>query len=68
MSRHEETEIPADIKVELLSDYQRQRLKELKDWIYEQRVEHRREKQRDEQARARAAAKARAPKQLRLGD
>ena len=34
MSIHKETEVPADIMVDSLSDYQMQRLKELKDWIY----------------------------------
>jgi putative heme iron utilization protein len=67
MSRHKETEIPADIKVELLSDYQMQRLKELKDWIYEERVRLRQERRRAERAQAMAEAKAKAPEQLRLG-
>ena len=67
MSRHKETEIPADIKVELLSDYQMQRLKELKDWIYEERVRLRQERRRAERAQAMAEAKAKAPEQLKLG-
>jgi hypothetical protein len=67
MSRHKETEIPADIKVELLSDYQMQRLKELKDWIYERRLKARKERQRAEKAQARAEAEAMAPERLRLG-
>lgn len=67
MSRRKETEIPADIKVESLSDYQMQRLKELKDWIYEERVRLRQERRRAERAQAMAEAKTKAPEQLKLG-
>jgi hypothetical protein len=67
VSRHKETEIPADIKVESLNDYQMERLKELKDWIYEERVRLRRERRRAERAQAMAEAKAKAPEQLKLG-
>jgi len=67
MSRHKETEVPADIKVELLSDYQMQRLKELKDWIYEEKVRVREDRRRTERAQAVAEAKAKAPEQLELG-
>ena len=67
MSQHRKTETPGDIKVELLSDYQMQHLKELKDWIYEERVRFRQERRRIERAQAMAEAKAKAPEQLRLG-
>jgi hypothetical protein len=67
MSRHKETEMPGDIKVEFLSDYQMQRLKELKDWIYKERVRLRQERRRVERAQAIAEVKAKAPKQLKLG-
>ena len=39
-------EMPADIKVEALTEYQRRELKQLKYWIYQQRVKHRRDKKR----------------------
>jgi len=67
VSRARDTEIPDDIRVDSLNDYQMGLLQDLKDWIYEQRVKHRREKQRAEKAQAMAVAKARAPEQLRLG-
>ena len=67
VSRAKDTQIPDDIKVDSLNDYQMKLLKDLKDWIYEQRVKHRQEKQRAEKAQAMAEAKARAPKQLKLG-
>jgi hypothetical protein len=67
ISRHRKTEIPEDIKVESLNDYQMKLLKELKDWIYERRHKARKERQRAEKAQARAEAEARAPKQLKLG-
>ena len=41
-------ELPEDIKVEALTESQWRDLKELKDWIYRQRVKHRKEKARGE--------------------
>ena len=41
-------ELPEDIKVEALTESQWRDLKELKDWIYLQRVKHRKEKARGE--------------------
>jgi hypothetical protein len=67
IARHKKTEIPEDIRVEWLDDYQVQRLRQLKDWIYERRIRARKEKQRAEKAQAMAEAEARAPEQLRLG-
>ena len=51
--------MPEDIKVESLTESQWRDLKHLKDWIYRQRVKHRKEKQRGErrQAKEEAAAK-----------
>ena len=40
-------EMPADIKVEALTEYQWRELKQLKYWIYQQRVKHRRDKKRE---------------------
>jgi hypothetical protein len=65
--RHKQTEIPEDIKVESLSEYQMQHLNELKDWIYERRIKARKERQKAEKAQAMAQIEARAPQQLRLG-
>jgi len=61
------TEIPEDIKVNSLSDYQMALLKDLKRWIYDHRVKIREERQRAEKRQAKAEAKAKAPVQLKLG-
>jgi hypothetical protein len=41
------TEMPSDIKVEVLTEYQQRELKQLKNWIYQQRVKHRKDKKRE---------------------
>ena len=46
MKGEAKTEMPADIKVEALSEYQWRELKQLKNWIYQQRVKHRKDKKR----------------------
>ena len=48
MKDEAKTEMPADIKVEALTEYQWRELKGLKNWIYQQRVKHRKEKARGE--------------------
>ena len=45
-SRHKGGEMPEDIRVESLDDYQMGELKRLKDWIYHQRVKVRQERER----------------------
>ena len=50
--------MPEDIKVESLTESQWRDLKHLKDWIYQQRVKHRKEKQRGERRQAKEEAKA----------
>ena len=50
--------MPEDIKVEALTESQWRDLKELKNWIYRQRVKHRKEKQRGERRQAKEEAKA----------
>ena len=67
VSRGQDTEIPSDIRVDSLNDYQIGLLRDLKDWIYGQRLKVRRERQRMERAQAMAEVKAEAPKQLKLG-
>ena len=67
VSKNRRTQMPEDIKVDSLNDYQMGQLRGLKDWIYERRVKHRREKRRVHKARDVAEAKARAPEQLKLG-
>jgi len=61
--------VPEEMRRESLDDYRMGLLKELKEWIYRQRVKARQEKRRVQRARARAKAEAeaRAPKQLTLG-
>ena len=41
------TEMPADLKVEALTDYQRRELNQLKNWIYQQRVKYRKAKKKE---------------------
>ena len=46
MKDEAKTEMPADIKVEALTEYQWRELKQLKYWIYQQRIKHRRDKKK----------------------
>lgn len=46
--RWNKTEMPADIAVDSISNYQMEKLKRLKDWIYQQRVKARLEKDKAE--------------------
>jgi len=48
MGSMSKSEMPTDILVEKLSEYQMGKLKHLKNWIYEQRVKHRKERARGE--------------------
>ena len=66
VSRGRSAEIPDDIKVDSLTDYQRGLLRDLKSWIYDRRLKYRKEKQRVEKSQAMAEVKSRAPKQLML--
>jgi hypothetical protein len=66
-SRGRDTQIPDDINVDSLNDYQMGLLQDLKEWIYQQRLKRRQEKQRAEKAQAKVEAEAKAPKQLKLG-
>jgi len=59
--------VPEELRNESLDDYRMGLLKELKEWIYRQRVKARQERRRMERAKAKAEAEARAPKQLTLG-
>ena len=45
-ARHKGGEVPEDIRVESLDDYQMGELKRLKDWLYHQRVKARQERDR----------------------
>jgi hypothetical protein len=51
-------EMPADISVESISDYQTQELNRLKSWLYHQRVKLRQEKDRVERRQEKEEAKA----------
>jgi len=57
--KFKKTEVPEDLKSEKLSDYDMQELNQLKRWIYERRVKHRKEKARGErqEAKKKVAAK-----------
>ena len=67
VARHKKIEIPEDIKVESLNDWEMHHLNELKDWIYERRIKARKERQKAEKAQEMAEVAAKAPKQLCLG-
>ncbi len=58
MKGEAKSEIPDDIKVEALTESQWHDLKQLKDWIYRQRVKYRKEKARGEQRHAKEEAEA----------
>ena len=55
MKSEKKLEMPEDIKVESLTESQWRDLKDLKNWIYRQRVKHRKEKQRGERRDQRQA-------------
>ena len=57
--RWEKGEMPADIVVESINEYQMGELKRLKAWIYRQRIKVRMEKDRAERGREKEKAKAR---------
>jgi len=56
--KFKKTEVPEDLKSEKLSDYDMQQLNQLKRWIYERRVKHRKEKQQGKRRQAKEEAKA----------
>ena len=66
VSRNKGTQIPEDIKVDLLDDYQMGLLRDLKRWIWDRRIKVRQERRRLEKAQAKVEAEARTPKQLGL--
>jgi hypothetical protein len=45
-ARHKGGQVPEDIRVETLDDYQTGELKRLKDWLYRQRIKVRQERDR----------------------
>ena len=57
-ARHKGGEMPEDIRVESLNDYQMNELKRLKDWLYRQRVKARQERDRDDRRLEREEAEA----------
>jgi hypothetical protein len=67
IARHKQTEVPEDIKVETLNEYQMSLLRDLKRWLYEQRLKVRRERKRAQKAQARTDVEAKAQVQLGLG-
>ena len=58
MKSEKKLEMPEDIKVESLTESQWRDLKQLKDWIYGQRLKHRKEKARGERRKVREETKA----------
>ena len=60
MESEAKSEMPEDIKVESLTESQWRDLKQLKDWIYQRRVKHRKEKERGERREARQVKEGKA--------
>ena len=58
MKSEKKLEMPEDIRVESLTESQWRDLKQLKDWIYQQRIKHRKGKEQDERRQAKEKAKA----------
>ena len=56
--RWEKGEMPADIAVDSISEYQMGELNRLKAWLYRQRIKYRKEKDRTERREKRAEAEA----------
>ena len=57
-SKHKGSQVPDDIRVESLNDYQTGELDRLKLWLYHQRVKARREKDRTERRQEKEEAEA----------
>ncbi len=55
---HKGGQVPEDIRVEVLNDYQMEELKRLKDWLYRQRVKVREERERADRRLEREEAEA----------
>jgi len=62
--KFKKTEVPEDLKSEKLSDYDMQQLNQLKRWVYERRVQHRKEKARGELRERRQAKEEAKAKEL----
>jgi len=60
-------EVPGDIRVESLNDYQMGILNHLKQWLYEHRIKVRLERRRAAKREAKEIERAKAPVQLGLG-
>ena len=56
--RHEGNQVPSDIRVETLSDYQIGELNRLKSWLYYQRVKARQERERADKRQEREETEA----------
>ena len=58
-TRHKGNQVPEDIQVESLNDYQLRELNRLKSWLYRQRTKVRQERERIERRQAREEVEAR---------
>ena len=66
MTQYKGDAMPEDIRRDHLDDYKMGMLTEFRRWLWERRVQARKERQRAEKRQAREEAKARAPKQMEL--
>jgi len=57
-ARHKGSQVPEDIRVETLSDYQMGEFKRLRDWLYRQRIKVRQERDRADKRLEREEAEA----------
>ena len=59
--------VPEELRRENLDDWRMSLLRELKEWLWRQRVKGREQRAKEERAKTKAEAAAKAPKQLGLG-
>ena len=62
-SKHKDCQVPEDIKVESITDYQMNELNRLKSWLYRQRVKARLEKDKAERKQKKDEAEAKQEEQ-----
>ena len=62
-SQHKDCQVPEDIRVESISDYQMVELNRLKSWLYKQRIKARLEKDRAERRQEKEGAQVKQEQQ-----
>ena len=67
MTRVMRDKVPEQLRKESLDDWRMSLLRDLKQWLWRQKVKMREQKAKGERVKAKAEAQAKAPKQLGLG-